>query len=594
MTSTDDLLRDIEENENGHFLVERQAGQAMLRVYPAGKKGESVKTRDVLARLELFQLQGYDRGLVEEIVERADGQGHLICPWPEPDAVDARIHIDIAPDKMSAYVEIEPPHHGGQEATADGIRAELQAAGVTTGIDEQMIDRLAAGEALDQAGSSASESTVASDSATRRPGQKPIYTPVHRHKQRALIASGQPPRPGRHGKIKHYFNPNPRAAPYIADPDKPSGVDFRELNVIQTCKAGQLLAEVLPPEPGHVGYDVTGGAILPPTSETAAIIGGENTRTEADDAQIFATCDGQVRIQLMEEGSDSRARFEVREVLQLENVDYSTGHVEFPGTVIIAGTVLDGFAVRADGDILIEKSVGNVRLQAGGDIVLTGGAVCRNTGYIQAEGSVFARFIQDASVFARQGILIEEVSMHSRLVAGETIVIEGGRGELIGGTVVCGHTLRCQKIGSRMEANTTIHVGIDPDVLERLRTIEDEYEEKHKTLVKVDTQLRQLEEAQRRGRAIEEHDQANMQKLQLIRDKYTGIIQSLDQQRIMLYNNIQPADDAQVIANDALYPGVEVHFGSGVKRYRVEGRPIFAYSRFVLEDGRIYLRHSNI
>lgn len=91
---------------------------------------------------------------------------------------------------------------------------------------------------------------------------------------------------------------------------------------------------------------------------------------------------------------------------------------------------------------------------------------------------------------------------------------------------------------------------------------------------------------------MEAEDEATLEKLRTIREKYAGVLQNLEEQRKYLYTTIEPSPEAVVEAAEALYPGVEVYFGAGVKRYRVEGRAHFGPSRFTLEDGRIILRHS--
>jgi len=584
MQSHDDFLREIEESENGHFLVEHRDGRAYLRVHPPGKSGTPVRLRDVEARLELFHLKDYDRATVEGIVAEADGDAHDIAPWEAPESIDARVEVEIAEDGMSAWLDVEPPRFGGRIPDEASLHKVLNEAGVIAGIDEETLGRIARGEFLTD---SETESETGKEAADGR--LFPRVPPAGR-RFRAKVASGKRAPPGRPATIRHQFNPHPRAVPQIVDPGDQQRVDFRKLNVIQTCHAGDLLAEAVPGEEGAAGYTVRGEGLEPPPAGRVALEAGRNTRKSEDDNQLFATLDGQVRIE--EPPSGGVARIDVEEILDLENVDYSVGHVDFPGTVRVAGSVLDGFEVKAAGDILVEKSVGNVRLIAGGDIVLQGGAACRNEGLIEAKGDVYARFVQDGGISASKSVYIEEAALNSRIVAAEAVYIEGGRGELMGGSTLAGLHVRTRKLSSRMEALTQITVGVSPEIMERLQSLNREFAEKHKTLRRVEQHLSQFDEAMKRGRKLEAEDEATLEKLRTIREKYAGVLQNLEDQRKYLYTTIEPSPQATVEAAEAVYPGVEVYFGAGVKRYRVEGRAHFVATRFLLEEGRIIMRHS--
>lgn len=589
MQSHGDFLRDLEENENGHFLIDHQNGRAFLRVIPPGKKGRPVALKDVTARLELFQLEGYDPLHVEEIVENADGEAHDICAWKLPDAVDARLTVDVHEDEMQAHLTVEPPQHGGRAVDRAMIAAALTEAGVVHGIDEEIV------AALDDGSYAVPEAqTRRRDPESAAPRNYPSLSSKEK-KLTVLIASGTRPAAGRSGRIVHRYALRPRAVPARPSIDE-ERVDFRKLNVIQTCDAGDLLASVEPPAAGSSGRTVTGRELAPRSGESAELVAGKNTRldTGTGDAgrALYAEMAGQVRITV--ESGGRRARIDVEEILELDAVDYSTGHIDFPGTVRVGGTVLDGFEVRATGDILVEKTIGNVHLRAGGDIILAGGADRKGEGAIEAEGAVYARFVQDAFLYAGSDVLIEEAAINANVSAGRDIVLEGGRGELIGGNSLAGRSIRASKIGARAETPTFLTVGVSPDTMAKIRELDREHVEKQATLRRVERHLLQIDEARKRGREPDEAEQEAEPKLRHILATYTEIIANLEDQRRLLSANTTPNPAAGVEARDIVYPGVEVHFGAGVRRYRIEGLPVNRYTRFVLEDGRIHMRHSDI
>lgn len=563
MESHGDFLKNLEETENGHFLLENQGGRAILRVFRPGRQGRSVKIADVLARLELFGITDYDAEYIKEIISLADGKPADIAAWREPESVDATVSVRVADDEMSASLTISSPRHGGAWPSSQSILDALTKAGVVYGIKGDLIQRIA--DRLDE-------------ELQRKGPWKQTYT----------IAEGQFPTRGNDARIKFYFEVNPRAVPE-AESDY-ARVDFRKLHVIQTCRKDDVLCEILDATPGEPGRTVTGKILDPADPDHAILQAGRNTTIIDDGKKLLSSIDGHVRIQT--DPDQLRGRVDVEEVLELQMVDYSTGHVNFPGTVVVNGAVLDGFQIEAEGDILIEKTVGNVHLKAGGDILLTGGATGRGATYLEAGRDIYARFVQNAALAATGSIYIEEASMHSRLSAAGEIAIDTGRGELIGGKSLCGHYLRVRKLGSKVETSTQITIGVDPKTFGRLKELEAEFEERKKTLERVRLHIQQIEESKKRGKEISEDDENTYERLLLIRTKFEKFLNSLESQRDSVLSTIKPDPKAVIEVLESVYPGVEISFGIGIQKYRVERKPIFLPSRFQVSEGQILLTHT--
>ncbi|MEQ8352411.1 MAG: FapA family protein [Leptospiraceae bacterium] len=558
MESHQDFLRSIEDNENGHFLLENEGGRAILRVFPAGKKGRPVKKIDVQARLELFGVQDYDRAALDEAVAAASGEAFDIAAWEELPSEDARLELDMAEDESQAMITVVAPRHGGNWPGREEILTLLASRGVVAGIDEALVEAIANRSLPELA---------------NRGFQKKAYR----------IATMKNPTAARDASVQWQIEPNPRAVPVReAGQREEDPVDFRNLNVVQTCKAGDLLARVLPGEPGEAGFTVTGRTL--PATDGSAIVLEAGLNVEARGTEFFSKIDGHARV------SNYQTRFpriDVEEILELDNVDYSTGHIDFPGTVVVHNTVLDGFQVNARGDIIIEKTVSNVFLKAEGDIILTGGAVTRNSGYVEAAGSIFARFAQKSSLLAGHGIYIQEVSMHSRLTAGQEIIVEEGRGEIIGGDILAGQRVKARKLGTKMETATRITVGVDPDTFQKLREMDAQYEEQKKTYHRVLLHMQQIEESRKRGKATAE-DEETEKRLRMVQQKLEKHLENLELQRERLIASINPVEGAEIEVREQVFPGVEISFGVGVRKYRVERRSLPG-ARFSLYEDQVRL-----
>ncbi len=139
-------------------------------------------------------------------------------------------------------------------------------------------------------------------------------------------------------------------------------------------------------------------------------------------------------------------------------MNYSTGNINFIGTVIVEGRIEDNFTITATGDIIIKGNVGKSTLEAAGNIVIDGGIIGKNEAIIKAGKNVYAKFIESANVTAKQSITCRKMIMHSNIIAGVSVKVIGGgeRGALIGGNTKAGESVQ---VNDKLYANTHIFFG---------------------------------------------------------------------------------------------------------------------------------------
>ncbi|PJZ52560.1 polymerase [Leptospira adleri] len=525
---TDSLLKDLEENENAFFKIENEDGLAYLSVFPAGKKGKSVDSKEILRRIELFQISEISHTIIKELVLKSDGLPHLIGKWPgKPES--SRIEIEISEDKMKAFILFHPPKYGGKILSSEQIQESIQLRGIEYGILQETIDRISA---------------------------EPEYG------KKIQIAEGTAPIPGKNGDVRILFiHP---ATPHLEE-DQFGRVDFKNIQIIQSVAKDQKLAEKISPAPGKEGKNVF-GEILPyePGKEAEWKLGA-NVRLSLDGTSVHSLISGRPIL-------DRQGTIRVDEVCHLENVDFSTGNVSFPGTIIVEGSIADGFTLETEGSIIVKKSVGKVFLKAGGDIVLSGGFMGRNGGLIESGADIYTRFVEQGRLISKNTIFIEEASMHSELVAGESVVIRGGRGELIGGTCVAGKAVICTKLGAIAETKTSVSVGIRPELLEDLEKLRSEVQKNQDILKKVELSLVKLnEDSQRRQLTAEEKE--SLPKLTAIKLKYSGILNNLLGQEQSMIMGFEPDKDSYVEVEQEIFPGVDIYPGKG-KNFKVRLKEI--------------------
>ena len=187
---------------------------------------------------------------------------------------------------------------------------------------------------------------------------------------------------------------------------------------------------------------------------------------------------------------------EVDEVYKLKNVDISTGHVKFSGSVIIDGDVCEGMKVIATGDITVGGFVESATLEAGNDITIAGGIIGRKQDVennavtdvkmsvnINAKGNIFAKYCQYAEINCGSDIRIENQLMHSLINVGGKLWVgseEQANGKLIGGYIKAGASVHSGIVGATAGSNTIVNFE------EKILDFQDQLEDIEKRL-KVDT-----------------------------------------------------------------------------------------------------------
>ncbi|MCX7631778.1 MAG: FapA family protein [Turneriella sp.] len=536
------LLEELESSQNGSFELFEEKGKAVLRIYNPTGKGRPVHPTDLNTRVRSLQIVLDKNISLDKLIREThagkipEGTPHIIGDWPKVvQRRDATLEIEVSEDQMRAYVTLQPPEGGGKALNEEQIRNALKSYGVIKGLLDNVLRELA---------------------------QKPVY------KKKVLVAEGKEPVPGQNGYILPLFDTLNR--PRLDSSAKK--VDFKQVNLIKSAKAGEPIAEKVDPTLGEPGYTVSGRALPAEPGKIAEFLLGANVEISPDGKKLLSKIDGRPVM-------ESNGRIRVDEVVYLKNIDYSTGNVDFPGSVIVEESVADGFKLRASGSVVLQSSVGACDIEAGKDVILSAGFMGRGGGKITSEGDVYARFVEQGTIIARGSIFISEASLHSRLIAGGAVVVKGGRGDINGGEVLAGKYVHCSKLGGAGETRTVLTVGIDPEQRKALEDIQASLKEKEATLEKIRTSLNRINDVMKKRR-LDEKETETREKLVLAFRKYKSLVESEQQQLDNLRNSFHAHLHAYVLVENQLFPNVEINFGRGMlyrSPLRAQPGPIVIY-----------------
>ncbi|MFM1823554.1 MAG: hypothetical protein RI967_1820 [Planctomycetota bacterium] len=286
----------------------------------------------------------------------------------------------------------------------------------------------------------------------------------------ATVARAEPPIPGTDARIDwaDAFRPaadgSDRPAGADADADSDSGSDgatargetgaVDHYNRIKRTKvaAGVVLGVLVPPGEGVDGRDVCGQTMPARRGRKLALRPHESVQVEADGT-----------IRALKDGVLSLARLEIAVVDTLEvagAVDFSTGNVDFVGSVTVGDGVRDNFTLKATGDVVVRGLVEAADLLAGGDCRCERGFAARGTGHLLVDGSLEAAYLNGVRGRVRGSASIDREIVGTDLVVGEDLRV--ARGSIVGGTIVVGGAVVAASIGTEAGAKTTVRVGGRP------------------------------------------------------------------------------------------------------------------------------------
>ncbi|MDO6428786.1 FapA family protein [Thalassotalea sp. 1_MG-2023] len=347
---------------------------------------------------------------------------------------DAKISIEIDKDEMTASAEISTAL-GGKHLSAKAILAAAQQAGVTKGFSKEELVKLAQHAAQEPPGSIVKGS----------------------------IAYGKDPTDGKDAKIKHLVQ---SAQDRILRPKEreDGSVDMRDLGDIICVKVGDPLARKIPLTDGIKGFSVTGTPLEPKPGDDCTLQAGEGTTISPKNEDVLvSTRVGLPRI--IDNG------MEVDEVYKIKNVDVSTGHIDFEGSVIIDGDVCEGMQVTARGDITVGGFVESSYLSSGGDITIGSGIIGKKqevddvkvtdiimSANLKAKGTIFAKYCQYADIVCNN-FRIENQLMHTIIEVEERVWVgtdEKANGKLIAGHITVGQSIHAGTVGATAGSATII------------------------------------------------------------------------------------------------------------------------------------------
>ncbi|MDR3210525.1 MAG: FapA family protein [Planctomycetota bacterium] len=328
------------------------------------------------------------------------------------------IHIITTLDRMRAFIQLIPGK-SYVPINTQMIQGLLNSAGIINGIDQPGLEFFV----------------------NCQNSPRPLVTFVE-------LATGTPVRHGKDSTLEFHVQPS-GSAHY--DTTVEGNIDFKQLNILENCFVGQLLATMVPPGVGKDGRDVYGEVVPSRTGVTNPVAIGMGVALSENGHDYTASIEGRLIY--------DNQTLSVSSVLEIgHDIDYRIGNIDFVGKVVVNGSLLDGFSIKAKRGVELKGDMGSASIVSEGDVRVVGGIKGKGSATISCR-NFSARFIENATITASGTVKVEKDVLQSVIKCQGRVSVIGG--SVIGGEIWALAGMEVATSGSELGVATNLIVGLN-------------------------------------------------------------------------------------------------------------------------------------
>jgi uncharacterized protein (DUF342 family) len=332
----------------------------------------------------------------------------------------------ISSDKMSADISLFPPPSSCPDLTTQLIIEVLAENEIRFGYSPEHIQKL-----LDKSKEKQTKIT------------------------RVPIANGLLPLDGQDSFIRFAIEVGPLPGKLLGN----GKIDFRERKMFVGVTEGQTIATRIPATTGTPGINVSGEEIVQSPGRDIPLTVSDDTHYDESSGIITARHDG-----ILSLVSENSIKVCAKQVIS-GNIDYNTGNIESYDAVEISGTVLPGFTVQTQGDLLIGGNVRSGKINCHGNLVIKGGILgkeCR----VRSYGDTDFSFMERGHLRVNGSVIIRKQAYHANIMADGDIYCEE-KSRIMGGQLLCSGNMNVGTVGSPNAPAALLAAGISPGIFLR-------------------------------------------------------------------------------------------------------------------------------
>jgi len=493
-----------------------------LKVTPPVKNGNKITDVSFLNEsLDKVGAINYNNEKAKEIFIKAESKFEKIGEYNEiNDHLNGKIILNISNDYMRVVMKITKPKKGGREADYEDFDNIIQKNLIISGIKRDI-----------------ATSTI----------ENQIYTTP------TLIAESTIPIMGENARVELFFNKEKS----YSDIEDTENIDYKNLSNIKSVTIDQVLGEKIAATIGEDGHDVLGKTIEAYKGKDLDINDylGNNVAFDSNTNIIKSTIDGQVVL--------TNKLVSVEPLLEIAgDVGPETGNIDFLGSVLIKGSVLDNYSVSAKGNIDVMGSVGKSDLLSHGNIVVKLGIQGSEANTVKADGDILAKFIQFGNVEAGGDVVVNEAILNSNIDSENNILLIGKKAIASGGRLRAYKKVIGKVLGSTSNTKTIIETGIHPENRKKMSMLESEKLDISEKLEPLSINIKSMNKI-KKTKGLDEERTEQLENEIIKFDEYNNRIAEIKEEistlKMDIDNNI--STEARVCVEKTAHAGVSIYVG---------------------------------
>lgn len=507
--------------DSGWFKLEVRDNRLWLYVNSEHDNDQERRFEQLVESIAEYGLPTELSVVVVAAFNDATGQAVELCPIDALTITDGEIIVDVDPAGMECTIMVKPSRGLGKMPLLTDARKALDDNNVIMGINEELLKDIFSKQLWNEA-----------------------FT----------IARGTPCKEGEDGWVEYLFTSTHQASPQLMEDGR---ADFYNLNLICSVKKGDVLALIHPPADGIDGMSIFGKQLTPKVCKKIAAPIGKNVELIDYETKIIASVEGEA---IIEKNNVSV----VQSHTVVGDVDFGTGNIDFVGNVIVQGNITSGFTVKASGKVEVNGAVIGGSVEAAGDVMVRSGIQGQNKGVIKTEGNLFARYIENAIIYAAQNVDGGEAIMHSEINAGGEVTVLNRKGVIVGGVLRAAKLVHCSVVGSEIGVVTIVEIGINPLSREELKNIYHDLPGKEKDLAKTLQAISILKQLEKSQSGLTSEKKTML--LSLMKTQYSliGEVDRMKKRKVELEVELENTKQGKLRVKEFIYPGVKLTIGKAI------------------------------
>lgn len=396
-----------------------------------------------------------------------------------------------------------------------------------------------------------------------------VFNEDYDHKKEIILAEGTFPQNGQDAEIKYIELPN--VEPNI---DQKGNTNFYDVELYKSVSIGDWIGEMIIATDGIDGRNIK--------NEVLHARGGKGSRLRYDSKTIQMIDDKEkqtlsAKTNGIVEFKDGKITI-VNHLIIPQNVDYTTGNIDFKGYLTIKGIIEDGFSVIADYDITIQGELGLGKVKhiesRYGSIFIKGGVYGKNFTNIKAGKDIFIKHANQVNIECN-GIVDIGFYIFDSLIQANALHVSSINGRIIGGKIIVNSRVKAQFIGNKKEVKTGIYIlgfnrrSLNQELIETLKI----YKEK----------LKLLEYNKKALNLIESGDVTTIpldyKKLKMLINKLLYEVSKLEEKRSTINNQLKAKGEGSIEILGYAYPKTKLRIKDVEIELLESSRGIYYYDQ---------------